>query len=57
MDRTRNIYVYKSNDTWWWQCRVPFCQLTDCHPGHKNALQAGLKHVNRHGKLGFRKGK
>lgn len=57
MDKVRPIYVYKSNGSWWWNCRVPFCQLSDCHAGHKLTLEAAQAHLNTHGSLGFRKGK
>lgn len=53
MNKTRPIYVYKSNNSWWWQCRIPFCQISDCGLGWKKTLADANEHLRSHGKIGF----
>jgi hypothetical protein len=55
MSKQRPIVVYKdkSSDTWYWSCRIPFCELNNWGAGHAGALQDGRAHLDRHHRFGF----
>lgn len=55
MSKSRPIVVYKdkSSDTWFWSCKIPFCELNSWGAGHAGALRDGRAHLDRHRSFGF----